>query len=210
MSHDFDRDYWETHWHGVPDASSPGDEGAANPYIARESIGLTSGTALDAGCGTGAESVWLAGHGWRVTGVDISASALARAASRAAATGVRAAVTWIEADLTTWEPGAGFDLVTTNYAHPAIPQLDFYQRISAWVAPGGTLLIVGHLVGSSSTANGHHPPKEVTVTAASISARLDPAEWRIETADELERSVVAPDGATVHLCDVVVRATRLA
>jgi len=210
MSHDFDRDYWETHWHEAPDASSRGNAVAANPHIARETNGLTSGTALDAGCGTGAEAVWLAEHGWRVTGVDISTSALARAASRATAAEVREGVTWIEADLTTWEPDAGHDLVTTNYAHPAIPQLEFYQRISAWVAPGGTLLIVGHMRGSNATANGHHPPDEATVTAASISRQLDAGEWRLETADELERPVVGPDGATIHLNDVVVRATRLA
>jgi hypothetical protein len=35
--------------------------------------------------------------------------------------------------------------VTTHYAHPAMPQLDFYDRIASWVAPGGTLFIVGHL-----------------------------------------------------------------
>ena len=35
--------------------------------------------------------------------------------------------------------------ITTHYAHPDIPQLAFYERIAAWVGPGGTLLIVGHL-----------------------------------------------------------------
>lgn len=120
MCHNFDRNYWETHWQDAPDPSSRLDAVAANPHIARETIGLTSGTALDAGCGTGAESVWLASHGWRVTDVDISASALSRAASRAAASAMREAVTWIEADLTTWEPDAGFDLVTTNYVISAL------------------------------------------------------------------------------------------
>ena len=38
-----------------------------------------------------------------------------------------------------------FDLVTTNHAHPAMPQLAFNDRISTGVAPGGTLLIVAHL-----------------------------------------------------------------
>ena len=51
---------------------------------------------------------------------------------------------WVEADLGVWDPGTRFDLVTTHYAHPAMPQLDFYERIAGWVAPGGTLLVVGH------------------------------------------------------------------
>jgi hypothetical protein len=60
-------------------------------------------------------------------------------------------VRWVEADLTAWSPDTQYDLVTTHYAHPAMPQLAFYKRISAWVAPGGTLLIVGHL-----NAHDHH------------------------------------------------------
>ncbi|MEL4319260.1 class I SAM-dependent methyltransferase [Leifsonia sp. YIM 134122] len=214
MSHDFDRDYWEQHWHERPDAVSVSATDAApssapNPYISRGTAGLSAGMALDAGCGTGAEAVWLAEHGWTVTGADISASALAQAAVRAEAASVTRNVTWVEADLTTWEPPVQFDLVTTNYAHPTIPQLDFYARIGTWVAPGGTLLIVGHLHGSTTTANGHHPPEEATVTAAVITDRLDPATWHIESAEELDRTVNAPGHGTVALRDVVVRATRL-
>ena len=100
------------------------------------------GTALDAGCGEGAEALWLASRGWHVTAADIAAEALARAASRAAAqTPASGLVRWVEADLTTWAPETQFDLVTTNYAHPAMPQLAFYQRIAEWVAPGGTLCL---------------------------------------------------------------------
>ena len=47
--------------------------------------GLTPGRALNAGCGEGADAIWLAGHGWQVTAVDISAVALARGAAQRAA-----------------------------------------------------------------------------------------------------------------------------
>ena len=213
MTADFDRDYWEQHWHERPDpvpasATDAAPSSTANPHLARELAGLRPGTALDAGCGSGAEAVWLAHQGWTVTGADISASALAQAAARAEAASV--AVTWVEADLTTWEPPERFDLVTTNYAHPTTPQLDFYARIGTWVAPGGTLLIVGHLHGSTTTANGHHPPEETTVTAAAISRVLDTDGWRIESAAELDRTVDAAGHGSVHLRDVVVRATRIA
>ena len=50
-------------------------------------------------------------------------------------------VQWVRADLSVWEPESTYDLVTTHYAHPAMPQLDFYDRIASWVTPGGTLLI---------------------------------------------------------------------
>jgi 2-polyprenyl-3-methyl-5-hydroxy-6-metoxy-1,4-benzoquinol methylase len=135
MTHGFDRDYWEAHWQQAS-AAAPGKEIVANPYLARELRGVAPGTALDAGCGEGAEAIWLAVEGWQVTAADISAEALARAFGRAARGGAPLdRLEWVEADLTVWEPGRQFDLVTTNYAHPSRPQLEFYERIAGWVAP---------------------------------------------------------------------------
>ena len=59
---------------------------------------LSPGRALDLGCGTGANSVFLARHGFEVTGVDFSAVALAKAGRSAEAAGVR--VDFVEDDLT--------------------------------------------------------------------------------------------------------------
>ncbi|MEV1000976.1 class I SAM-dependent methyltransferase [Nonomuraea sp. NPDC050202] len=142
MTHAFDKDYWEQHWHGG-EASMGGHP--PNPYLAPETAGLAPGTALDAGCGSGAEAIWLAERGWHVTAADISSHALAAAARRPTSGDATGRLHWVRADLTTWRPDAPFDLVMTHYAHPAMPQLDFYDRIAGWVAPGGTLLIVGHL-----------------------------------------------------------------
>jgi cyclopropane fatty-acyl-phospholipid synthase-like methyltransferase len=71
---------------------------------------LTPGRTLDLGCGTGANSVFLAGHGFDVTGVDFAPSALAKAARAAEAAGVR--VTFVEDDLTALRRVSGeFDLL---------------------------------------------------------------------------------------------------
>jgi 2-polyprenyl-3-methyl-5-hydroxy-6-metoxy-1,4-benzoquinol methylase len=51
---------------------------------------LPRGRALDLGCGTGTDSIYLAQHGWDVTGVDMVPEALAIARRRAAAAGVKA------------------------------------------------------------------------------------------------------------------------
>ncbi|MBE1582958.1 class I SAM-dependent methyltransferase [Nonomuraea angiospora] len=204
MTYEFDKDFWERHWQQGR-AGGPGSMGGnpPNPYLAPETSGLTPGTALDAGCGGGAEAIWLASRGWDVTAADISSEALARAAERAATSGASERVRWVEADLSVWSPGAQFDLVMTHYAHPAMPQLEFYDRIAGWVAPGGTLLIVGHLHTPGSTGHGHHPPAEASATAAAVTARMDGAEWEIVTAEERLRT-----GHGVPLHDVVVRATR--
>jgi 2-polyprenyl-3-methyl-5-hydroxy-6-metoxy-1,4-benzoquinol methylase len=158
MTPGFDKEYWEQHWQQGR-SGGPGSMGGnpPNPYLARETSGLAPGTALDAGCGTGAEAIWLASHGWQVTAADISSEALARAAERATTSGAADLVEWVEADLSVWDPGTQFDLVTTHYAHPAMPQLEFYDRIASWVKPGGTLLIVGHLRARvhSAAGDGH-------------------------------------------------------
>lgn len=172
---------------------------------------------LDAGCGAGAEAIWLASRGWQVTGADIANEALALAAERANASGVADRVRWVQADLTTWEPAATYDLVATHYAHPTMPQLEFYDRIASWVSPGGTLLIVGHLHHGRDAGHGHghrhgngggEPPASASVTAADITTRLDPAVWEIVTAEESQRTVTTLAGHPVSLHDVVVRATR--
>lgn len=212
MTHGFDKDYWDQHWQAHGERPAATDVPAPHPYLARETSNLVPGTALDAGCGAGAEAIWLASHGWRVTAADIAPEALARAraAERATDDEISERVRWVEADLTVWDPGRRFDLVTTHYAHPAMPQLAFYDRVSAWVAPGGTLLIVGHLHTSGTTGHGHHPPAEATVTLADITAGLAGDRWEIVTADEHQRTVAGPGGQAIPLQDVVVRATRRA
>ncbi|WP_216208428.1 class I SAM-dependent methyltransferase [Amycolatopsis aidingensis] len=200
MAHAFDREYWEQHWQQGGSGGNP-----PNPYLARETAELVPGTALDAGCGAGAEAIWLAAHGWQVTAADISAAALARAAEQARAAGASERLRWVEADVSRWQPGRRFDLVTTHYAHPAMPQLEFYDRIAGWVAPGGTLLIVGHL---HTHGSGNHPPAEASVTAAAITARLDEPAWQVATAEECHRTRTGHGGEQLPLHDVVVRATR--
>jgi 2-polyprenyl-3-methyl-5-hydroxy-6-metoxy-1,4-benzoquinol methylase len=62
--------------------------GRPNGTLLVEVVALTPGTALDVGCGEGGDAVWLAEHGWRVTGLDVSQAALTRAQTAARARGV--------------------------------------------------------------------------------------------------------------------------
>ncbi|MGC4868679.1 class I SAM-dependent methyltransferase [Micromonospora sp. DT53] len=216
MTHSFDKDYWDQIWDG--DRAPSMAAGHPNPQLILQVSDLAPGTALDAGCGAGAEAIWLAAQGWQVTAADIAPVALAHAAERAATAGVAERVEWVEADLSTWRPDGRYDLVTTHYAHPAIPQLDFYDRIASWVAPAGTLLIVGHLHHhdqDAATGHGHGhghgetgPPASAEVTAADITARLDPVVWEIVTAQEPHRALTGHGGHTISMHDVVVTARR--
>jgi len=72
--------------------------------------GLRPGRALDLGCGTGANSVFLGQHGFDVTGVDFAPAALAKAARAAEAAGVK--IDLVEDDLTALRRVSGpFDVL---------------------------------------------------------------------------------------------------
>lgn len=118
--------------------------GKPNPQLVDRVAPMRPGRALDVGCGEGADAIWLAEHGWDVTAIDVSQVALDKAAAHAEQAGVT--ITWRRVDLDGWagEPGA-FDLVSAQFMYldrPALPEL--YRALGASVAPGGTLLLVGH------------------------------------------------------------------
>lgn len=208
--HTFDKDYWERHWRKAA-GHSPADRLPVNPYLPAETASLAVGTALDAGCGTGTEALWLAEQGWQVTGTDISAAALSQARSQAVSAGLGGRLEWVQADLSQWEPERTSDLVVTSYAHPDSGQLTFYQRIASWVAPGGSVLIVGHRhSGHRHTGHrhtGHSHPDEATASLASVTALFADDQWQVEASYEQVRTVGAGARAT-QLHDVVVRARR--
>src|SRR6201993_895225 len=73
------------------------------------------GSALDVGCGTGDSSIYLAQHGWHVTGVDFVAKPLDKARVKARAAGV--SVDFVQADVTHLSQAGiagGFQLVVDN------------------------------------------------------------------------------------------------
>ena len=75
----YDRTYWEQLW--AQTLREQPDKVALRPpnsHLVAELARLPPGRSLDLGCGHGAETLWLAAHGWYVTAVDFSASALAR------------------------------------------------------------------------------------------------------------------------------------
>jgi SAM-dependent methyltransferase len=182
----YDRDFWEERWSEVPPGRAT--ERPPNAHLRAAVADLPPGRALDAGCGHGSDALWLAAQGWQVTGVDFSATALAHARSAAAATG--AEIEWIEGDLATWAPQPGrYDLVVCLYVHVAGSVEEMVRRMAAGVAPGGTLLMVGH-----------HPAGDQVQVSVDDASALDPAGWEIAVAEERPRAAA---GTGV---DAVIRA----
>jgi SAM-dependent methyltransferase len=197
----FDKAFWDDRYGRHPGRGGHGP----NPQLVAHATGLPPGRALDAGCGEGADARWLAEQGWRVTAVDVARAVLdtARQHAERLADNVRQRIAWRQEDLTVWTPPEGaFDLVSAQYVHvPAAARERFFLGLAGSVAPGGSLLVVGH------QPMGHDEPAEAPAAAsyrtADLAELLDRATWEVALA---EGSHQRGHGVTVH--DTVLRATR--
>jgi SAM-dependent methyltransferase len=180
--------------------------GAPNGVLVTEVTGLAPGQALDVGCGEGADALWLARHGWLVTAVDISRTALQRAALTGA--DIAGRVSWTRADLTTMPPPArAFDLVSVQYFPlPHQPAHTTLRGLLAAVAPGGTLLIASHDLADLPPLHEHGLDPNDYYQPADIARLLDD-DWTVLVNETRPRTAPAPPG-THHTHDTVLRAQR--
>jgi SAM-dependent methyltransferase len=205
----FDEAAWEERYRSAPSVWS----GQPNPQLVAEASDLPPGIALDIGCGEGADAIWLAARGWWVTAVDFSTTALERGAAHAEGVGSEVAdrIEWRHADLRTWTPPSGsVDLVSAQYMHlPSAERRPLFARLAAAVAPGGTLLLVGHDVSDLDTgAHRVHEP-DMFFTAEEVAASLAPDEWEIQVVDARPRPAKSHEGEGITVHDAVVRARRI-
>jgi SAM-dependent methyltransferase len=199
----FEQPSWEERY-AAQDAVWSGNP---NPQLVAEVTGPAPGRALDVGSGEGADVIWLAAHGWQATGLDFSRVALERAAAHAESAGVADRVRWQHGDVRTFAEPASYDLVSSQYMHlPDGGMLDVVRRLAAAVAPGGTLLVVGHHPRDRETGL-RWSFDGVAFTPEDLAPALDPDAWDVRT-DVRERSAVGPEGDPVTVRDSVVRATR--
>ncbi len=216
MSHDqdldpsihFSQEFWDERYLSADRLWS----GQPNAQLVAQTADLPAGDALDAGCGEGADAIWLASRGWTVAAVDVSAVALGRAASHAAERGeeISALITWQREDLLSWAPGPDrFDLVTAHFMHlPTAELRAMHQRLAAGVRPGGTLLVVGHHPDDAHANIRHGGPGHAFPSAMEVAAVLDHDRWEIVVAGAIEREVTDLDGQPATAKDTVLRAVR--
>ncbi len=204
----------ETFWNERYGSTGALWSGNPNPQLVQEVSGLAPETALDAGCGEGADAIWLAEHGWQVTAVDISTVALERGAAQALQAGAQVAerITWIQADLATWIPPAeSFDLVSIHFMQfPRDYRERIYRRLAEAVALNGTLLVVAHHPSDLQTAMPRPHLPDMFFTGDDLAAELefDPHQWDIVTNAAPGRTTTDPDGRAVTIRDTVLRARR--
>ena len=184
--------------------------GRVNAAVEREVAGLSPGTALDLGSGEGGDALWLAGRGWRVTAVDISATALAVGKARAVSEGLDDRIDWVQADLAAWHPSDEFDLVTAAFLHSPVelPREEILRRSLAAVAPGGRLLVVGHGAFPPWSRHSNHDGPPLPTPDEVLASLALPDGWVVETNALVDRQGTSPDGAPVTLVDTVLLVHR--
>ncbi|MBV8349210.1 MAG: class I SAM-dependent methyltransferase, partial [Mycolicibacterium sp.] len=106
---------------------------------------LPPGRALDLGCGAGRNTLYLARHGWDVTGIDMIGRAVEKARSRAV--GDAAKARFVQGDVTRLadlDLGGGYSLIVDSgcYYGLADGQRDAYAAGVTRVAAAGALLLM--------------------------------------------------------------------
>src|SRR5215472_4067835 len=147
---------------------------------------LAPGRALDLGCGTGTDSIYLAGHGWDVTGVDMVPEALAIACRNAAAKGVRA--NFVQGDVTRLRDvvQGAFDLLLDFGCFHTLPRDQrpvYVDCVSAVAAPAATFLLYGFA----------RPPRlapmQAGISLDEVRERFS-REWEIVTAEQTSAAAI--------------------
>ena len=103
-------EFWNDIWSTIGHAFADHDE-----LLAEHAGDLKPGRALDLGCGSGANAIWLAQRGWQVTAVDFSEVAIEKGKVQAADKQV--GVEYVVSDVTTYRPNGLYDLIISFYIH---------------------------------------------------------------------------------------------
>ncbi|WP_424186994.1 SAM-dependent methyltransferase [Actinokineospora sp. G85] len=201
-----------TFWDEMHAARAAAHDPPPNARLTETATDLPPGEALDLGCGDGGDALWLAGQGWRVTAVDISAVAVERLTALARARGLDDRVTADRHDLGAAFPRGDFDLVCVHYLHTPFDLDRAAVLCSAAHAlrPGGRLLVVDH--GSTAPWSWDQDPDVRYPSPREVveDIGLDAATWAVERADAPRRTATGPGGRTAEVTDHVLLIRRTA
>lgn len=202
-------EFWDERYRGLRAAN-----GTAVPtpsaLLVEVASGLAPGAALDLGCAGGGDTCWLAAHGWRVTGVDISVVALELLMDTAREAGLDATISTERHDLGETFPAGRFDLISAQYLQTPFDfdRATVLRRAAEALVPGGLLLVVDH--GAMPPWSPVDPDTYLpTPHEVSDGIGLDPAGWVVERTDVLPRTVTGPDGQVVEITDNLLLVRRV-
>ena len=113
-----------------------------NSWLAQCLSGLTPQDALDLGCGSGRDAVYLAAHGWRVQAVDILPDAIQLGqdvAARYLGTEAEKRIDWQVADIldSQFKPAKSFDLIFNAFLFDSA----LITQAKTWLSPNGSFIL---------------------------------------------------------------------
>jgi len=176
--------------------------GRVNPTLVSTLSETPVGRALEVGCGEGADALWLAERGFEVGETE--------RAARVSRDGIARDIRWVASDLVSDPlptPPEHYDLVTAHFVHiPAAERKIVWKKLVEALAPGGTLLIVGHSL-EDLEAGLRRPPADLMFDAEELTNAI-PRSWSTTKVDLHNREQITPDGQTVVARDIVAFAIR--
>jgi SAM-dependent methyltransferase len=155
---------WDASYYDGP---APWDVGRPQPTVARLALeGGFCGTVLDAGCGTGENSLLVAALGRPVLGVDVAETALSMARDKAAERGIAAEFAWADA-LRLERLGRRFDTVLDCglfHSFDGDERPGYVASLASVTRTGATLYVLSFSDEGSDT--GPHPVSRDELAAA--------------------------------------------
>jgi SAM-dependent methyltransferase len=146
---------WDASYYDGP---APWDVGRPQPTVARLALeGRFSGTVLDAGCGTGENTLLVAALGLPVLGVDVAETALSMGREKAAERGISAEFEWADA-LRLDRLGRRFDTILDCglfHSFDGGERSEYVASLASVTVPGATTYIL--CFSDVGTDTGPHP-----------------------------------------------------
>ena len=147
--------FFELHYLHKP----PWDTGITPPELEEFVRTHPGGRVLDLGCGTGTNAIYLAGHGWQVSAVDIVGSAINTARRKAHQAGVQ--VDFYQEDVTRLKGITGpFNLILDIGCFHSLKtkgKVAYVRNLERLLAPGGTFLLYAFVKETKSSDSGLTP-----------------------------------------------------
>jgi SAM-dependent methyltransferase len=172
-----------------------------NQFLVQEVAGMKPGRALDLACGEGRNAIWLRQEGWTVTASDYSAVAIDKARDRCDELGLQIDLQVRDA---TAPLDGRFDLIAIFYLHlPREENKRVLEHACAALAPGGTLLYVGH--DQRNIEEGVGGPQDPSILYGPEEIRGLLGDLHVDRAETVRRPV-EKEGQPQYALDILVRA----
>lgn len=166
-----DRAAWRSTYEATPYDQLPWFEPGPSPQVRRaveERFLPADGNVLDLGCGAGSNVLFLAEHGYRAHGVDLSPGAVA--AARARATEAHLTADFQEGDALALEiPDGSLDGLVDNGCFHTLPlsrREDYAKEVHRVLRPGGSFVLSWVAREHAGVMGPRHRPSLQEVTAA--------------------------------------------